>query len=279
MNNMTNWDANHHELEQSRGLTSHINQLADDFLKAFDLSHIWVSKDYFDGRYYHLTNDHIWKEDQVSNNHYADFANKFYTRLNGNDHKPQFFLWQSSPSPDDQLMDKAYRYNLCSGFNLIIMQEDHLENYGFGSAKNLTEIAHRLPTIKDMELFCLYLRENIHKTKLLHNPIMGNIGQSFSPTYAINKTSTISIPHLFSFQCKGHEAKLTRREFVCLGLLSRGYAIKDSARVMNLSPRTVEFHLKQVREKLNHPPKIDLINTFNDSPLANIDPLVLLDLD
>lgn len=276
---MTNHNENHLELEQSRGLSSHINRLTNDFLTAFDLSHIWVSKDYFDGRYYHLTNDHIWKEDQVSNNHYADFANKFYTRLNGNDKKPQFFLWQSRPSPDDHLMEKAYHYNLRSGFNLIIMQEDHLENYGFGTSRNLDEIAHQLPSFKDIELFCLYLRENIHKTNLLNNPIMGNIGQCFSPSYAANNASTIPIPHLFSFQCKGREAKLTRREFVCLGLLSRGYAIKDSARVMNLSPRTVEFHLKQAKEKLNHPAKIDLINTFNASPLANIDPLLLLSLD
>lgn len=89
---MTYAAINHFELEWSRGLKEYIYQLADEFLKSFSLSHVWLSKDYFDGTYYHLTNDLVWKEDQVVNNHYRDFANVFYTTLNARTPKPQFFM-------------------------------------------------------------------------------------------------------------------------------------------------------------------------------------------
>lgn len=82
-------------------------------------------------------------------------------------------------------MDKAYHYGLRSGFNIIMMKEDHLENYGFGSAFGLNQILARLPSHQELEIFCLYLRENIHKSDIVRSLARGNIGQHFSPNQEI----------------------------------------------------------------------------------------------
>lgn len=274
--NEKNFELNFRELEQSRALVDYIRSLADEFMQAFHLTHIWVSKDYFDGRYYHLTNDMIWKEDQVRHNHYRDFADRFYATLKANSQTPQLFMWQSQPSQKEDLMNKAYHYGLHSGFNIVIMQDDHLENYGFGSNRDIQELTHLLPTFDELKMFCLYLRENVHKTSLLQNPVLGNIGHSFSPLNSSLDCAKIPMPSFFTLQCNGREAKLSRREFVCLALFAHGYSIKECACHLHISPRTAEYHLNQIRSKYNNAPKLDLIKSFMSSTFAWIDPFALI---
>lgn len=43
----------------------------------------------------------------------------------------------------------------------------------------------------------------------------------------------------------------TQREFDCIAALVRGSTIKEIAVVLELSPRTVEFYLKNAKEKLS----------------------------
>jgi len=272
-------DINYLELEQSRGLREHVFSLSDEFMKAFKLSHICITKEYFDGQYCHLSNDFTWKEYWVANNHYRDFARMFYTNLKGNTQKPQFFMWQSQPSHSADLMDYTYRYGIHSGFNIIIMQDDHLENYGFGSSLELMELINILPTQAELEMFCIYLRECIFKTNLLRDSVMGNTGFSFTPQNHKKRHAKIPLPQTFSLQCNGQENKLSHRELTCLGLLAQGYGQKDTAQLLNISHRTVEFHLTQVKLKFKNPSKSDLITTFRASHLGTIDPLFLLELD
>lgn len=266
---------NHQELEQSRGLKEYIQTLAEKFLTTLNLSHIWLSKEYFDGRYLELTNDLSWKKIMLTHNHIGDFAEKFYTTLRGDIHTPQFFVWQSEPSQENDLIDRTYRYGLHSGFNIIFMQDDHLENYGFGTSQELTNLFHTLPSRTELEMFCLYLRENVFKSDILSSLIFGNTGQPFSPSQTQKDYSSAFIPSSFSFQCNNREAKLSRRELICLGLLARGYSQKDAGKLLHVSPRTIEFHLIQVKKKFLNPSTSDLITQFNDSIFGNIDPLLL----
>lgn len=272
-------DVNYLELEQSRGLKEHVFSLSDEFMRAFKLSHIWVSQNYFNGNYIQLTNDLSWKQIMVDNNYLADFSKKFYTNLKAKIQKPQFFMWQSQLSSRQDLMDKTYRYGLHSGFNIVIMQDDYLENYGFGSSLELMELMSILPAQDELEIFCIYLRECIFKTNFLHNSVMGNTGVSFTPQNCEKKHARIPLPSTFSLQCNGLENKLSHRELICLGLLAQGYGQKDTAQLLNISYRTVEFHLAQVKLKFKNPSKSDLITTFRASPLGNIAPLFLLELD
>ncbi|MBN9228265.1 MULTISPECIES: helix-turn-helix transcriptional regulator [Legionella] len=48
-----------------------------------------------------------------------------------------------------------------------------------------------------------------------------------------------------------HISQLTKRQKECLFYLSKGLSIKQIARVLQLSPRTVEHYLEAVREKLD----------------------------
>ncbi|MBC8391945.1 MAG: response regulator transcription factor [Deltaproteobacteria bacterium] len=55
------------------------------------------------------------------------------------------------------------------------------------------------------------------------------------------------------------EAKLTPRQTQVLQLLAEGYSAKRTAAIMNISPRTVEFHKYRIMEELNIKSNAELI--------------------
>jgi len=268
---------NHQELKFSGSFADHLNEIASDFMNTFKLSHAFIGKSYFDGRYMDICNDLSWKKIMVSSDYYKEFAKGFMLSLKAFDRKPLFFTWQMDPNRPTPLLEHFRQHNsVVSGFNIMMINEDHIENYGFGSSRPLLEVCNNLPSRKELEMFCLYLREEILMSPALRNPIFGNTGQPFKPQSA-NKYNHIRIPNNFSFLCNDIDSKLSRREVICLGLIARGYGQKDIARIMKIAPRTVEFHFTQIKTKYNNPAKAILITDFNNSPLGNIDPLLLRD--
>lgn len=61
---------------------------------------------------------------------------------------------------------------------------------------------------------------------------------------------------------KKHFPVLSERQNECLNLLAYGMTIKEIAREMQLSPRTVEHYLEVVKAKLNCDSRSDLIRMF-----------------
>lgn len=268
---------NYLELEQARTLSTHISDLASEFMGAYELSHVWVSKYYFDGRFFDITNDISWKEIMVSQNYYRDFVKLCLAPLEINSLKPRFLTWQTLMSSNETFPDRVYHHGIRSEFNLITIHDDHIENYGFGSTKEVMQFHNKLPSLKELEMLCLYLREGILKiSPSMKNPIMGNIGHPCNLARPKGDYSNIPIPPYFSFTCNQLDSKLSRREIICLGLLARGYSNKHSAYLMNISPRTIDFHLNRIKSKFDNTSKSHLISAFHNSPLATIDPLMLL---
>ncbi|CDZ77733.1 DNA-binding transcriptional activator UhpA [Legionella massiliensis] len=57
-------------------------------------------------------------------------------------------------------------------------------------------------------------------------------------------------------------AKLTKRERECVSFLAKGYSTKKIAKQLTLSPRTVETHLQQAKDKTSVATRAELIALF-----------------
>lgn len=55
---------------------------------------------------------------------------------------------------------------------------------------------------------------------------------------------------------------ITPREYECLGLLARGCTMKTAAKKLAISPRTVEQHLRNIKEKLGLRTKNQLVEAW-----------------
>jgi DNA-binding CsgD family transcriptional regulator len=58
---------------------------------------------------------------------------------------------------------------------------------------------------------------------------------------------------------------LTQREAECVAHMLQGCTIAESAKILNLSPRTVEFYVKNIKVKLNCRKKSELLECIRDS--------------
>ncbi len=63
---------------------------------------------------------------------------------------------------------------------------------------------------------------------------------------------------------------LTRREAECLLLMLRGYTNGETAEYLKLSSRTIEYYLKNIRNKLNCYSKIHLLRQIQKTNFMDI---------
>lgn len=70
----------------------------------------------------------------------------------------------------------------------------------------------------------------------------------------VNSVETAQAEQKFSCQ-----AKVSRREKECLYYLAQGMTAKEIARVLSLSPRTIEFYIENMKKKFNCSNRIELI--------------------
>lgn len=71
---------------------------------------------------------------------------------------------------------------------------------------------------------------------------------------------------------KHGNAYFTRREAECMVLLLKGKAINSVANILKLSPRTVEYYIKNMKAKLGCRTKFDLVDLVYASEfMKNVD--------
>ncbi|MCK4870852.1 MAG: helix-turn-helix transcriptional regulator [Gammaproteobacteria bacterium] len=79
-------------------------------------------------------------------------------------------------------------------------------------------------------------------------------------------------PEGFKLGNKHPDVKFSRREAECMVKFLQGMTMRDTAEALELSPRTVEFYVKNMRQKVGCRTKSELINI-----VANSDFVLLLE--
>ena len=84
-----------------------------------------------------------------------------------------------------------------------------------------------------------------------------------SPIPLSNEQKTFSIENLIDQYCARHTIQFTPREKVCLAYLLSGNVPKKIADAMNISVRTIEFHLDNIRTKCRCRNTLQIISQIN----------------
>lgn len=88
--------------------------------------------------------------------------------------------------------------------------------------------------------------------------LLRDFNQSFTNTYKQSQKMNVFNPQHLSLDSK---PVLSKRQSECLALLIRGYKSKQAAKVLGLSPRTVEHYIETLKIKLNCQTKTELLLT------------------
>lgn len=151
-------------------------------------------------------------------------------------------------------------YSMDYIFLVLKAQETKVEGFGFYNRNlNSQDLLNYLPNIDLLEKFiCYFKREAAHLIKKQRDfNIQSEIGQDFFkkdnslPLFKNNLKTQNFLKDVYH---------LSPQEERCLELFKQGYTAQASASILNISNRTVEAHINNVKKKFKCHSKLELLN-------------------
>lgn len=175
---------------------------------------------------------------------------KFAVSEPGTYTNPGIHLWaglNSLRNFDNQALHMKKYFDIDHQISIVEPQADYIDIYTLGTTIQRPEMVNFYINNLDIldNLFLEYQDKFAHELETL------NAAQILLPLRPKNSNQTKSEnPRL---------DQITARELECLGLISQGKTAKMSAQTLNISPRTVERHIDNIRTKLKLKNKSELI--------------------
>lgn len=213
-------------------------------------------------QYSFISNDIKVTQDYIKNVHYANVF--FREHLNNKSSKYENILWPAAPQND--AMEAYFKNGYWHGISLISQTEDYIEGVGFLANKDNPRINDFY--IKNISLlekyadhFKAYFKDSIIAKN--HNNL-AKLSQGcdfYIPPNNIE--SDAKKIHAF-MQATGLKSSplLTKREMQCLELVDKGFSAKFIGKELSLSPKTIENHLNNIRQKTGAHHKHDLVKFY-----------------
>lgn len=209
-------------------------------------------REYADGSFIRLSSHREWAERYFK----KGYANKLHKIPSAYITKPvNYFVWLTKDYPE-MLIDAATNFDISNGVSIVHRHKDYIDFFGFGSSRNNFSIINfYINNLDLLQKYSSYFTEqskslitSSEKDKLiLVNPTEQNRNEANSPSNLIfNKVSTPQI-------------KLSNRQYHCAKLLILGKTYKEIATAFNLSVRTVEDYVEQLKIKFGCRNKSELI--------------------
>ena len=137
--------------------------------------------------------------------------------------------------------------------------------------KNVPEANHKLKIITDQldtpesTLFDLIDVSNPLRLAVFNGDIDIAYHENMEFHTELDKLFKSTSLKKFSIKSTKGIINLTKREMECLKHLSKGFSVKEIARVEHLSPRTIETHITNVKHKTGCYSKSELVNLFQEN--------------
>jgi DNA-binding CsgD family transcriptional regulator len=271
-------------------LQCHINELCQHLFKESMINYFNFERFYYTGKYFTIGNYPI-EQHQVLYDYY--FRQHNYPRLKEfQDFKHRYALLSCAIDGDEyaQKIKKniALAFETKVSHRFIICEHNTIEKYyelfSFGVKLKSSQAMLQLTGQVDlMEKFVVYFKikakplikslekNSFYLPKFLDEVIVSDFvrGPYFSPPELEKNVIITRQGDQNIYQRKkillsesGEHVKLTSREAECLQHLSKGSSLKEIAKQLHISPRTVETHLNHIKNKANYRSIIQLISNL-----------------
>lgn len=252
-------DKNHYSLQ----INSDIKEICKPFFEQYGLSHFCYVRLYNDGSFYTL----ISNEDLYQ--HHLSKGYLIAPNINKQQLKNKFY-YIVMPELEDGFNQAAYDYKNYFGLTypiyLIERNIGYFDLYIFGSTgTGFQSINFYLSNLSLLESFKSYFHDKASSlvNKSQENKII--IPSSMKPNF-----QGLEISKDKSLANENRLRLLTPREKECLCFILRGKTAKEIAGLMSISFRTVEFHIMNIKEKLNCSSRSQLIEYSIDNGYLNM---------
>lgn len=253
-------NANHPFINVSK----HLATLCQPLL-SLGIHHFSYMKHFADGRRFNLSNKPQWIEDYFN---LALYNSSLFENLPLKPHS-KFDIWIGDYDLDVYRHGKLY-YNTSHAITITEANCKFREIFLFSTTPDNPHAINDLVNHIDVLYhFIVYLKDqafdlfiNAENNRLLL-PGINNLIQAPFSNQSLNKVirnfyqSTRVYKYAIEFE-NGNKVKITNREIDCLSHLLQNRNAAETAKIMNLSRRTVESYLDNIRLKLNCDSKSEL---------------------
>jgi DNA-binding CsgD family transcriptional regulator len=257
-------------LKKSVLLTSvpYIKEICFPLKKYFNISYFGYVKTYLDNTHLALSTSAEWMTC-----FYENFHNKAIIHKTMDAYQSGEFLWsQFSNSMTVQVAQN--QFDIAHGIMIIKKNDDFCEFFGFATDKSNYKIENwYLRNMDVLDRFCLYFKEAAGSLiKKAENdrfilPSQSNKKKSLYQTPKIILRNLDARLSFFNEISTESPYRLSKRQLQCLYYLSRGKTLKEIAKILNLSSKTVEHYLEITKSKLKCSKRSELIEIFLDCKL------------
>lgn len=239
-------------------------------LAKLGITYFHYIKSYHDNSRISLSNHQAWSEHYYNKKYYQNPAFDKTPAKNKN----SCYLWLNFK---DKLVFKELResFNIDHGLTLAKPSNDHCEFYYFGTnAENDQILSFYLNNFILLERFCQYFMseaydiiQHAEKARLKIPKAEKRLVQTASEISAeetlIESFIAETTVKTYRFSHQGKLISLSARQVACIQGLLQGETAKSIANKLNISFRTVETYIDDVKQKVNCHRKLDLIRFFD----------------
>lgn len=256
---------NRHSIEYNNNIHYKFSDICKPLFDNFPITHFFYIKILDNNTSLYLCNEKKWVEFYIENKFQNDSLHmQTYAPENLN-----HALWAGFRK--DNVYSAVYDFNIRNGFNIYEREKNSAITYAFGSSllheEMLNFYINNLSTLKEFTKYFKHKASDIIDTSDPRKLIISN--RETSKSYLTENEKSVfpfknNIQKFSFFEGKAFNINLSNRETSCLYELTTGKTIKEIAKHLNISPRTVESHLNHVKQKSGYSTKSDLVKMFND---------------
>lgn len=256
------FDNSRSAVEYNDSVAAEINKLAEPLFKNFNITtfaHIKIFKDSL----FHVTNNQQWLAFYCANKLF-DSAHYQHEINNLSNH---YFVLRNDKA---SLVKAMHNYAVWHGLCIYKKYDDYVEMWNFATTKENVEIYNfYLNNMHYLERFIVYFKNQAKdiieqpKEKILLKRKQELILDNHSLSMSEAKRDFLIETKLKKLQFYGLKVNISKREIECLHLLAKGKMLKEIALILNISTRTIETHLNQLKVKLGCYYKNELVNFYD----------------
>lgn len=251
-----------------KSATEQITIICEPLFKNSPITTCHYSRLFPEGRYLGLNTNSAWGEHIIKYG-YQWRTSFFQPELkNLSTSKFRRLLWPSSTQ--DALIQDAAFLRIGSGITFARVKDNYIESYNFAAEGNNSLVQlfyiNNLSILEDFIVYfqsrISYILSNAHSYPFAISPTKINFKDYADYSLQENLTNFQHQMQPYLGSCLHPLLFFSAQELRCVFYLSQGKTAKEVARLMKLSPRTIEHYIDNIRRKTGYRRKVEIIKFF-----------------
>ena len=267
MQHFTIEEQNYRAFKYQESISDRLNNICEPLVNHLNTPIFGYMRFFSDGQYLTLTNQLSYQESYFENVHSNSLVWGEHIYQN-----QDFKIWLWPQNPEIESMKFVYEKNFWNGISITKISDNSLESWCFASDRSSTQMQNFYLRNTDIlrtfiHHFNAQAADIIHINEHNHHKLSryknGLIWPESDHSYK-EQSNIRNFLDAIKNATKTNRSKITEAESKCLYHLARGYTMKQIARNLNISPRTVEGHINNIKRKTGYTLRSDLIKFFSE---------------